>query len=309
MSPLRNVKRRLRGVLLFALLSTASGLLVSDIALAEDEDAPPEGVQYDLHVGAVFSQTNYVDWAEGGDDALSYAARLLAGISEDRINDKWKIEGEAKFGQSKVGGENTRVSVNEFTIDAQYNYKLPERWSAYAATGLRSPIVTGYDYKVPIPGTDPQEYEDVEKASFNDPGYYEASLGAEKDISSKPYHFTSRLGVGLRYTTARVHFEFGYADDPDTPELDKTKLETGFDSVTELNAEITEEITLVSKLQLFSTFEGLDVWDVRWENMFTARINKYVNTYFQFDFLFDKDVSGRLQRFQMLSIGLSYTII
>jgi hypothetical protein len=277
-------------------------------AFAEDEE-PPEGVQYAAVTGITFTQTNYVDWAEGGDDALAYVLSFVGGASEDRRHDKWQIAGAVGFGQSKIGGEDTRVSVNELVLEGLYNYKLPRRWSAYAAGGFRSAIVTGYDYKVPIPGTDPQEFEDREKASFNDPGYYTASFGAQKDLSQKPYHFTSRVGLGFKYTTAQTHYQFGYADDPDTQELDKDKLETGIDSVTDLNAQISEDLRLVSKLALFSTFEGLDVWDVRWENTLTAKINKYVNTQFQLIFLFDKDVSGRLQRFQMLSIGLSYAII
>ena len=269
-----------------------------DPAFAEEEEKP-EGVQYSATVGATFTQTSYVDWAEGGEDALAYVLSLRGSAFEERIHDKWKFESALGFGQTRVGGDETRVSVNEVVLDGQYNYKLPNQWSAYAAAGFRSAIVKGYDYS-----EDPK----LEKASFNDPGYYTFSLGAEKILSQAPIQLTSRAGLGLKYTTAKEHFEFGYADDPDTPELDKDKLETGFDSATDLNAKFSDNLLYLSKLSLFSTFEKLDVWDVRWENTLTAKINRYVSTQLQLTFLFDKDVSGRLQRFQMLSIGLSYTI-
>jgi hypothetical protein len=283
------------------MLACALAILASaGASFAEEEEEKPKGMQYDAAVGAVLTQVNYVDWAEGGEDALAYVLTFAGGLGEERDHDFWGIVGTLGFGQTKVGGQETRISANEVTLNGKYNYKLPKRWSAYVSGGFRSAIVTGYDYS-----KDPK----LEKASFSDPGYYTLSVGAEKNFSDKPFELTSRAGLGLKYTTAQRHFRFGYADDPETPGLDKDKLETGIDSVTDLNAQISEDLLYVSKLSLFSTFEALDVWDVRWENTVTAKINKYVSTQLQLIFLFDKDVTGRLQRFQMLSIGLTYTIV
>lgn len=265
----------------------------------KEEEKKPEGVQYSATVGATLTQTNFVDWAEGGEDALSYVLNFKGGLSEERTTDNWKIEGALGFGQTKVGDEETKISVNEVKVEGQYNYKLPKQWSVYAAAGFRSAIVTGYDYT-----EDPKD----EKASFNDPGYYTFSLGGKKHFSQEPILFTSRAGLGLKYTTAQENFTFGYADDPNTTELDKDKLETGIDSVTELKAQISENLFCESKLVLFSAFEYLDVWDVLWETAVKAKINKYVSAELYLVFLFDKDVSGRVQRFQMLGIGLSYYI-
>jgi hypothetical protein len=269
-------------------------------ACAEEAEEEPQGVQYSAVAGATFTQTNYDDWAEGGEDALSYVLRLKGGVFEDRLRDKWKIDGSLGFGQAKLGKEDTRISANEVIIDGLYNYKLPKKFSAYAAAGFRSALVTGYDYSVT---------PKIEKASFNDPGYYTLSLGAAYDIKPKPTYFRTRMGLGLKYTTAETHFKFGYADDPDTPEKDKSKLEEGIDSVTELDAEISENLLYVSKLELFARFQALDVWDVLWGNIVTAQINKYVSTQFELVLLFDKDVTGRLQRFQMLSLGITYTFM
>lgn len=282
-------------VFLCALLAVSN----AGAAFAEEEKEAPKGFQYNATVDAVVTQVNYVDWAEGGEDALAYVLTFKSDVGEQRDHDFWKIQGALGFGQTKVGGQDARISVNELTLDGKYNYKLPKRWSAYVAAGFRSVIVKGYDYS---------EEPKVEKASFNDPGYYTTSLGAEKHFSDKPIKFLTRAGLAFKYTTARTHYEFGYADDPETTGPDKDKFETGIDSVTDLDAKISEDLTYVSRLSLFSTFEKLDVWDVRWENTLTAKINKYVNTQLQLILLFDKDVSGRLQRFQMLSLGLSYTI-
>ena len=282
--------------LLFVIAATAAPSLAQE----EEEEQKPEGVQYEAAVGATFTQANYVDWAEGGEDALSYVLLLLGGVSEDRTHDKWKVAGFVGFGQTKIGSEDIRISANEIAAEGEYNYKLPKKFSAYAAAGFRSALVTGYDYS---------EEPKIEKASFNDPGYYSLSLGAAYDIKPKPTFFRTRLGLGFKYTTAQTHFEFGYADDPDTPGLDKDKLETGIDSVTELDAQISDNLTYVSKLALFSRFQDLDVWDVRWDNKVKAQINKYLSTQFELVLLFDKDVSGRLQRYNVLSLGITYTFM
>jgi hypothetical protein len=280
-----------------ALLSAAA---TSTPALAAEEETPPQGIQYSALAGATFTQTNYVDWAEGGEDALAYVLSFKGSASEERSKDKWGIDGSLGFGQTKVGGGGLRVSINEIVINGLYGYKLPDKFTAYAAAGFRSAIVTGYDYSVK---------PKIDKASFNDPGYYSSSFGAAYDITPKPIYFRTRLGMGLKYTTARTHFQFGYADDPDTPGKDKSKWETGVDSVTELDAEFTEDLLYASKLELFSRFQDLDIWDVRWKNTVTAKINKYVSAQFELELLYDKDVSGSLQRFQMLSLGVSYVFL
>ncbi len=296
---------RCRGLPALAFLCAAAQLGLGAAAHAQDEEEKAKeeqktrDVQYTVTAGFNFAQTSFVDWAEGGEDALSYVISLKSALFQERAHDKWKVEGSLGFGQTKVGDEDVKISFNELVVDGKYNYKLPQEWSAYAAAGFRSAIVTGYDYTV-----EPK----LEKASFNDPGYYKLSLGGQKDWSQKPRLFTTRAGLGLKYTTAQDHFEFGYADDPDTPEIDKDKLETGIDSVTELDAKISENLRILSALTLFSTFEELDVWDVRWDTVIAAQINKYVSTQLVLSFLFDKDVSGRLQRFQMLGIGLTYTM-
>lgn len=284
----------------FSFLFLVSATAAPSFAQEEKEEEKPKGVQYEAVVGATFTQANYVDWAEGGEDALSYVLLLLGGVSEDRTHDKWKVAGFLGFGQTKIGSEDIRISANEVAAEGEYKYKLPKKFSAYAAAGFRSALVTGYDYSV-----EPK----LEKASFNDPGYYSLSLGAAYDIKPEPTYFRTRLGVGFKYTTAKTHFEFGYADDPDTPGLDKDKLETGIDSVTELDAKISDNLTYVSKLALFSRFQDLDVWDVRWDNKVKAQINKYVSTQFELVLLFDKDVTGRLQRYNVLSIGITYAFM
>ncbi|MEJ2614237.1 MAG: hypothetical protein P8Z35_04720 [Ignavibacteriaceae bacterium] len=55
--------------------------------------------------------------------------------------------------------------------------------------------------------------------------------------------------------------------------MEAFKLETGFESVTSFQQTIYDNIIAKSSLRLFTRFENLDVWDVRWDNFIIAKVN------------------------------------
>ncbi len=69
-----------------------------------------------------------------------------------------------------------------------------------------------------------------------------------------------------------------YSDKEDTPsEIEKFKLETGFESVTAWVYEFLPNTSYSTYLRLFTRFDNLDVWDVRWDTYVTAKVNDYLN--------------------------------
>lgn len=100
-----------------------------------------------------------------------------------------------------------------------------------------------------------------------------------------------------------------YSDDSDTKDkVEKFKLETGIESVTEGNVTVAENMNFNSKLRLFSRFKTLDVWDVRWDNTLTAKINKYFNVNLNILVIYQKDQSLKTQMKQTLQLGITYTL-
>jgi hypothetical protein len=53
----------------------------------------------------------------------------------------------------------------------------------------------------------------------------------------------------------------------------------------------------------------MDVWDVRWDNSFVAKINDYVNVNFSFLLIYQKDQSPKTQVKEALQLGLTYTLL
>jgi len=48
---------------------------------------------------------------------------------------------------------------------------------------------------------------------------------------------------------------------------------------------------------------------VRWDNIVTAKVNKYINVSFQLQMLQDVQVTPRTQMKEMLAIGVSYALL
>ena len=87
-----------------------------------------------------------------------------------------------------------------------------------------------------------------------------------------------------------------YSDDPKTTDkIEAFKLETGIESVTNSELNLDENLLFQSMLRLFSAFNTLDVWDVRWDNTVTAKITKYLNVNLNLLLVYEKRQSPKTQ--------------
>ncbi len=100
----------------------------------------------------------------------------------------------------------------------------------------------------------------------------------------------------------------GYSDDLETLEVEKFKFDTGVESVTSANFKLDDNLLYTSELRLFGTFNALDVWDVRWDNVITAQISKLVNVNLNVLLIYDEDQVKRTQLKEALQIGLTYAL-
>jgi hypothetical protein len=164
-----------------------------------------------------------------------------------------------------------------------------------AATGLTQ-LTKGYTYS---------EAGKTAVSNLLDPGYFTQSFGFGYQKGSV---FKSRIGASAKETITS-DFPAPYADDPETAKIEKTKVEFGAESVTDLQVKLHENISLTSKLGLFSALSGFDEIDVDWDNLVTAKVTKYINVNFNFKLFYDKDLSSKRQIKQTLAIGLSYTLL
>ena len=250
----------------------------------------PSGV-----LGLNLSQISLSNWTQGGEDALNI--NLLGNFGLVYEDAKWKFDNKLKlsYGLTKLGSGGSKNTDNEIFMDNVLSYKSGWVVDPYISNTFRTVIVKGYDY-----GTDPK----IQISQFFDPAYWNQGIGFTYQQLS---WLTTRLGLGFQETFAN-NFAAAYTDDADTPELEKSKFETGIEFVTKAEYPIQDNLLLSSELFMFGTFDAIDVWDVRWDNTITAKISEIFNVNLNVVVLYDADQTLKTQVKEALQIGITYTL-
>ncbi len=245
--------------------------------------------------GLNLSQVALSNWTQGGDNAVAISLFGTGGLKY--YTQDWKFKNDLKlaYGRTKLGSQDYRTTDNELYLESVLSYNINWAVDPYVDNIVRTAVGTGYDYK-----QDPA----VKTAAFFDPGYLTQSIGF---TYNKLENFTTRVGFAVQETFTNKYVQ--YSDDPTTPQIEKTKVETGLESVTTADITLQQNLLYKSNLRLFSRFESLDVWDVRWDNSFVAKFNDYVNVNFSFLLIYQKDQSVKTQLKEALQLGLTYTLL
>lgn len=247
-------------------------------------------------VGLNLSQVAFKNWTQGGSNSLAFVAYTNIGAAYLSHPWKWKNMLKASFGRTNIEDAGYRTTDNEIYFESIVSRKIGWAVDPYFAVTVRTPITKGYDY-----ATDPA----TQIVDFFDPGYITEALGFLYEPSD---YFSSRLGIAIQQTIAD-QFAAQYSDDPETAdEIEKFKFETGIESVTGAKYPFMENMQYSTFLRLFSRFNSLDVWDVRWDNLITAKVNKYINVNFAVSLVHEISQTRRTQFKEALQIGIVYTL-
>lgn len=246
--------------------------------------------------GFNISQVSFTNWAKGGDNSISWVLNGNFDLSYKTETWRFKNNLKASYGQSQQGDQGTKTNENDIYLESVFSYNVGWAVDPYFSNTVRTQIAAGYDYEV-IPYT--------EIANFFDPGYITQALGFTYD---KLQNFTTRLGVAFQETFAS-DFASRYTDDPETTnEIEDFKFDTGLESVSDANYELDTNLFYKGKLRLFTRFSSLDVWDVRFDNTITAKVNNWLNVNLSLILVHEISESRRTQLKQGLQIGIVYTL-
>jgi len=249
----------------------------------------PDGV-----AGINLSQIAFSNWAKGGENSLSWVFFSNIGLNYEANKYKLKNNFKFAFGRTKLGDAAYRTNDNEVYLENVLTYQIGWSVDPFFSNTFRTNVSAGFDYKAV---TEPKV------SDFFDPAYITQAIGFEY---GKTKQFTSRLGLALQETFTNKFRS--YSDDPKTTGLEAFKLETGIESVTSSEFLLDENLLYTGKLRLFSRFDRLSVWDVRWDHLITAKINKYLNVNFSVLVLYEKDQSPKTQAKEALQVGVTYNL-
>jgi len=241
------------------------------------------------------NQAHFDNWAQGGNDTISWQAGLYAVFERDGVKGDWKNTLRSQYGRAKSSNTESLKTSDELFLETVYSLKW-EKWvNPYAAANGQTQMDKGF---VTVNGVKAQASE------FMDPGYFTESAGIAYDGKKG---FTSRLGFAVKETiTSRFN---QYADDPKTVEVEKTRTEPGLNSVSEFKTKLSAQALFSTKLDVFTNMKkSRDIYS-RWTNMLTVKATKYLDMNAEFELLYDGHVSIRRQISQSLGIGLSYSLL
>ncbi|NVM00813.1 MAG: DUF3078 domain-containing protein [Candidatus Helarchaeota archaeon] len=246
--------------------------------------------------GLTITQVSYSNWVKGGENALSWTASVDMKFEKDDKKKNWSTVGKFAFGQTKQENLEIRKSVDKIDISSVYTYKYKRALNPFLGGTILTQFATGYDYSIT---------PKVPKSNFFDPVYLQQSVGAGFLLNSS---FKTRIGIAIREIISKTYAKWGYTDNPDTPEIEKYKIEKGITSVTTVYKKIEENFLIDSKLEMFSKLDGIKNVDIKFENTFTAQVAKYIVVKFETLIYYDRDISKTIQTKQSLGMGFNFNL-
>ncbi len=240
------------------------------------------------------SQLALSNWSQGGDNSLAFS--IIGNFGLKYYSNPWKFENSLKisFGKSKIGDQEFRIADNEIFMQNMLSYSVGWVVDPYISNIFRTVVTNGFDY-----GVSPA----LQTSAFFDPGYLQQGMGfTYQHIPG----WNFRAGLGFKETfTSKFN---SYADDPATTEIEKTKFETGLEFGVAGKTELQKNILFQTDLGLFSAFNALDVWDVRWDNTLTVKLSDLFNMNVNVLVIYDADQTLKTQIKEALQLGITYTL-
>jgi hypothetical protein len=286
--------------LLFLFFSFFIKILTTTYISAQDTVSVPDtlrGWDTSWEVGLNGAQASYSNWSQGGVNniAATGSTTFISVFKKDRFS--YGFLANARFGKTKIENEGIRKIDDRLFILNRFLYDLGEDESdfkLYANIRFRTQFDKGFDYS-----TEPN----ILISKFLAPAYFNQDAGLAY-IPGPMFSFEA--GLGLQQTIVR---DKDLSEKYGLPDGDSFSIEPGITLGSTFNAAIAENIQFSSSINTFTNFskpiKSTDIW---FSNKFVATINRYMNTSFSLDFVYNDDFSDEIQVAQVLSVGVSFTL-
>jgi hypothetical protein len=269
-------------------------ILQANNLYGQAKDTIPYGWDHDLKAGFNFTQVAFQDWSKGGSNSLAYVAQMIGTSQNEELETRLANRYKLIFGQTKLEDVGIRKADDEINLESMLTYKVGLYVNPYGAISAKSQFAPGYQYTDTL---------NIPTSQFLDPLYLTQSAG----IGYEPAKwFKTRLGAALRETFTNIYNH--YSDDPNTVEIEKTKIEGGLESVTEAQIPIEENVLFDTRLELFSAFKTFDRVVMNAQAALVLKAGEYFNASLSANAINDWQVTPRTQLKESVAIGISYTL-
>lgn len=257
------------------------------------------GWDYNWVGGLNGSQAAYRNWSQGGVNTISVTASSVFNLMYRKNKFAYALATNLKYGKAKLEGEGTRKTDDRIAVNNKFSYLFEdERWSAFGNINFATQFDEGFDYNVPD-GEEP-----ILISKFFAPAYFTQIAG----IAFKPAeYFFAEAGLALKETiVSDTTLSTRYGLDAG----EQFRFEPGYATALNFEKTIVSNVKFISTVETFTNLQrNVRSTDVFFSNEVIGKINDFLNTSFQFVMIYDDDFSTKAQIKQVLSVGLSVSLL
>lgn len=261
-------------------------------------------------VGLNFNQVSMSNWAAGGDNTtgLDGLFKFEGDYRKEKI--LWQNRVDLSYGMNYTKGNDTKKTHDNIFLSSNIGRKISKNWYATILATFQTQFAKGYEY-----GKDSQGNRTKNKLSqFMSPGYLTVGPG---------FTWTPKTWISVMISPATWRATFvtdKYLSDMGAFGVDKgKKMKNGFGANIqgEINKEIFKNITLISRLSLYSDYLDKPLnFVVNWDLLINMKINSWLAANFTLNTIYDDNVkipqddgsiSPKLQIKESLGVGLQFT--
>ncbi|MEO8146652.1 MAG: DUF3078 domain-containing protein [Bacteroidia bacterium] len=230
-------------------------------------------------IGITFNQVSLTNWAAGGDNSIALNS-IFTGFANYKKG-KWGWDNGLilAYGMVQIAKEDLRKNDDRIELVSKPGYEFKKNWCISYLFNFRSQFSKGYDYNF-----DPR----VLTSDFLAPAYIINSLGIEYKPNDNFYFYVSPVTLKTTYINVGndviPHLLYGV-------DSDKTaRNEFGFYLSTRYKKDIMTNVTLFTKLDLFSNYsENPQNVDVNCELLLSLKVNKFITATVGLQAIYDDD--------------------
>ena len=204
-------------------------LLLLTFVFAQDTTAVDTTWQKEAVASFSFSQAHFDNWATGGENTLAYQFDLGGKLIYNSDRYIWTNTGKVAFGNSKIGDSDAKKTIDEIRVESLLTYLWKFQPDPYLSIKGETQLAPGYTY---------DETGKIQISAFLDPGYFTQSAGF---IYNPMGELSVRFGAAVKETITK-DYPSPYTDDPETEEIETTKIEFGMESVIAFSKKIRHQI-------------------------------------------------------------------
>jgi hypothetical protein len=263
--------------------------------------------------GINFNQASFSNWSGGGVNSVALGAVISARALYEKGKTSWDNTADLQLGYVTQLGT-TRKAADQIILISVLGKKIAPKWDLFLSGTFITFFAPGYRYDKLT-----ADRSRLLVSNFFAPAQLTFAVG----VAYKPNDwFALRISpVAPRFTfladdAVRVREQADGTFVPD-PTQKAYGVEPGkhsriewlaFQLQTVLNRNLTDNIAINARYQLFTQYSQLDNINHRLDLILTAKINRYLSTTFGLIALYNKDFNSSLQLQQTLAIGLVYNV-